>query len=166
MNNKFTVKTTLTKKLCMDCAKYIIWHNPVFICFLIIGVLLLATLPGYILLGHSFSKAFSLSFGFIPGLALTAAILAAPWFIGKKMYQQNGDITLNINFNEDGLIINNSHKIMKIAYNDIKKVQQTNKYFFISTRSVDTTMYVLDKNTFIIGTAADFNIFIQQKLRS
>ncbi|WP_196593327.1 YcxB family protein [Pectinatus sottacetonis] len=141
-----------------------IWHNPIFILFLFIGLLLILTFPGYILDGYPLYDAFRTAIGFIPGIALTIIIISAPYLIGRKIHKKTNPI-IQIIFNDDYMIINNSHKITKVSYHNLKKIRENKKYFFLTTTETgNSIIYTIDKNSFTVGTALNFSVFLKNKL--
>lgn len=157
MKTKISVESVLTKQLCIDTAKYMIWHNVIFMFFLCIGILLTLTFPVFIAMGYSTGGAFVANVGFIPGLALTIIILGAPWYMGKSMYKKNGNQLIKMTFEDMQITVNTKGKVIELAYNEIKKIKYTDKYLFISTKGPDSVVYVLPKKNF---AKMDFDCFL------
>ncbi|WP_196600173.1 YcxB family protein [Pectinatus frisingensis] len=164
MNTNFSTETRLTKQLCFAAARYLIWHNIVFQLFFVLGIILTAICPLYIINGYSFIQAFWADVAFIPGIFLIAALGIAPWFIGKNFYKKYGDCIIKMTFSDTGIVVNKNHEIIKLNYTDIKRYHQTSQYFFIWTRELDSIMYVIAKDTFTEGNPTDFTLFLRTRL--
>ncbi|MDQ0205156.1 YcxB family protein [Pectinatus haikarae] len=164
MKTKIIIESTLTRELCMAAAKHMVWHNAVFIFFLCIGILLTLTVPIFIAAGYSAGGAFTANAGFLPGLALTAVILCAPWYIGKNMYQKDGGQRIKMTFDDMQVGIEAGEKRIQLPYGEIKKYAHNEKYLFVFTKGPDAVMYVLPKANFTDVSFPDFLSFLNEKI--
>lgn len=160
----FYAESRLTKELCTDSAKYMVWHNNVFIVFIAIGIILTLTLPFYMTQGYSFGGAFSANVGFLPGLGLLALILYAPYYFGRKIYQRSGEKIIKMTFSAEDIVVNTGGKTEHVKYKNIKKYKRTNKYIFITTKKPDVIIYVLSKDSFKDDAIEDFLAFLSAKI--
>ncbi len=166
IEEKYITETALTKQVCIDAARHMLWHNWLFVPFIAIGCLLVLTLPVYLFYGCPLGVTLRTDIGFFPGVALLLTIAFLPRFLGKRLYKKNeGDSTVRMFFGSRDVNVINEKERQHFSYDMIKSFRQSDKYFFISTDNKgDALLYLIGKNCFIVGQADNFASFIEAKM--